>query len=115
MPLDIGDGGVADDVHAHGVAHFNQTGASTGTRKSTRIHGCASTLGDVVGDNIPVDQPIPDDDDDAFDDEDAFAMSDGDEAFPPCNEEFDYNGEDGDVPDGIILELYQEMQDLRSN
>ena len=109
MPLDIGDGGVADDVHAHSVAHFNQAGASTGTRKSTRIHGRASTLGDVVGDNIP------DDDDDAFDDEDAFAMSDGNEAFPSCDEEFDYNGEDEDVPDGIILELYQEMQDLRSN
>ena len=114
MSLDIGDGGVADDVHAHGVAHFKQADASAGTRKSTRIHGRASTLGDVVGDDIPVDQPIPDDDDDAFDDEDAFAMFDGDEAFP-CNEEFDYNGEDEDVPNGIILELYQEMQDLRSN
>ena len=113
MPSDIGDGGVADDVHAHdGVAHFNQAGASTGTRKSTRIHGRASALGDVVGDDIPVDQPISDDNDD---DKDAFAMSDGDEAFPPCDEEFEYNGEDEDVPDGIILELYQEMQDLRSN
>jgi hypothetical protein len=102
MPLDRGNGGLVDDVHARGVAHFNQAGATAGTRKSTRIHGRASTLGDVVGDNIPVDQPIPDDDDDAF------AMSDGDDAFPPCNE-------DEDVPDGIILELYQEMQDLQSN
>jgi hypothetical protein len=43
-------------------------------------------------------------------------MSGGDDAFP-CKEEFDYNGEDEDedVPDGIILELYQEMQDLQSN
>jgi|GWRWMinimDraft_5_1066013.scaffolds.fasta_scaffold28796_1 hypothetical protein len=41
-------------------------------------------------------------------------MSGGDEAFP-CKEEIDYNGEDEDVPDGILLELYQEMQDLRSN
>ena len=55
MPLDRGNGGVADDVHARGVAHFNQAGATAGTRKSTRIHGRASTLGDVVGDNIPVD------------------------------------------------------------
>ena len=43
-------------------------------------------------------------------------MSGGDDAFP-CKEEIDYNGEDEDedVSDGIILELYQEMQDLRSN
>ena len=41
-------------------------------------------------------------------------MSDGDDAFS-CKEEFDYDGEDEDVPDDIILELYQEMQDLQSN
>jgi hypothetical protein len=56
VPLDRGNGGVADDVHARGVAHFNQAGATmAGTRKSTRIHERASTLGDVVGDDIPVD------------------------------------------------------------
>jgi len=56
VPLDRGNGGVGDDVHARGVAHFNQAGATmAGTRKSTRIHERASTLGDVVGDNIPVD------------------------------------------------------------
>jgi hypothetical protein len=59
MPLDIGNGGVTDDMHVPGVAYFNQAGATVGTQKSTRIHGRASTLGDVVGDDIPVDQPIP--------------------------------------------------------
>ena len=109
MPLDIGNGGATDDMHVPGVAYFNQAGATVGTRKSTRIYGRASTLGDVVGDDIPVDQPIPDNDDDAF------AMSDGEDSFP-CNKEFDNNSEDEDVPDGIILDLYQqEMQDLRSN
>ena len=56
-----------------------------------------------MGDDIPVDQPIPDDDDDAF------AMSDGDDSFP-CNEESaDNNSEDKEIPDGIILDLYREM------
>jgi hypothetical protein len=72
MPLDIGNGGDTDDMHVPGVAYFNQAGATVGTQKSTRIHGRASTLGEVVGDDIPVDQPITDDDNDAF------AMSDGD-------------------------------------
>ena len=59
--------------------------------------------------DIPADQPIPDNDDDAF------GMSDGEDSFP-CNEEFDNNSEDeDDVPDGIMLDLYQEMHDLRSN
>ena len=109
MPLDIGNGGVTDDMHAPGVAYFNPAGATIGARKWTRIYGRASALGDVVGDDIPVDQPIPDNDDDAF------AMSDEEDSFP-CNKEFDNNSEDeGDVPDGIILDLYQEMQDLQSN
>jgi hypothetical protein len=108
MSLDIGNGGVSDDMHVPGVAYFNKAGAPVGTRESTRIYGRASTLGDVVGDDIPVDQPIPDDDDDAF------AMSDGDDSFP-CNEESDNDSEDEEVPDGIILDLYEEMQELRSN
>ena len=108
MPLDIGNGGVTDDMHAPGVAYFNQAGATIGAQKSTRIYGRASTLGDVVGDDIPVDQPIPDDDSDAF------AMSDREDSCP-CNKEFDNNSKDEDVPDSIILDLYQEMQDLQSN
>jgi hypothetical protein len=64
--------GVTDDMHVPGVAYFNQAGATVGIQKSTRIHWRASTLGDVVGEDTPVDQPIPDDDNDAF------AMSDGD-------------------------------------
>ena len=98
MPLDIGNSGVTDDMHAPGVAYFNQAGATVGTRISTRIYGRASTLGDMVDDDIPVDQPIPDNDDDAF------VMSDGEDPFP-CNEEFDNDGEGEDVPDGIILDL----------
>ena len=89
MPLDIGNGGATDDMHIPGVAYFNQVGATVGIRKSTRIYGRASTLGDVVGDDIPVDQPIPDNDDDAF------AMSDGEDSFP-CNKEFDNDSEDED-------------------
>ena len=108
MPLDIGNGGVTDDMHVPGVAYFNKVGATVGTRESTRSYGRASTLGDVAGDDIPVDQPIPDDDNDAF------AMSDGDDSFP-CNEESDDDSEDEEVPNGIILDLYQEIQELRSN
>ena len=71
MSSDRGDGRVSDDVHAHGVAHSNEAGATVGTTcKSTRMYGPASTLGDVVGDDIPVNQPIPYDDNDAFDDDD---------------------------------------------
>ena len=33
MPLDIGNGGVTDDMHAPGVAYFNPAGATIGTRK----------------------------------------------------------------------------------
>jgi hypothetical protein len=33
----------------------------------------------------------------------------------PCNEELDNDSNNEDAPDGIILELYKEMQDLRSN
>jgi hypothetical protein len=65
------NGGATDDMHVPDVAYFNQAGATVDTRKSTSIYGRASTLGDVVGDDIPVDQPIPDND--------AFAMSDGDD------------------------------------
>jgi hypothetical protein len=36
-------------------------------------------------------------------------MSDVDDTPPSSDEEFDYDWEDEDVPDGIILELYQEM------
>ena len=113
MLLDIGNGGggVTDDMHVPGVAYFNKVGATVGTQESTRIYGRASTLGDMVGDDIPVDQPIPDDDDD----DDAFAMSDGDDDSFPCNEESDDDSEDEEVPDGIILDLYQEMQEFQSN
>jgi hypothetical protein len=33
----------------------------------------------------------------------------------PCDKEFDDDSNNEDTPDGIILELYEEMQDLRSN
>ncbi len=33
----------------------------------------------------------------------------------PCNQEMDSDINDEDAPDGIILELYKEMQELRSN
>ena len=50
MPFDRGDGHVSDDVHGHGVAHLNKAGATAGTtRRSTRMYGRASTLGDVAG------------------------------------------------------------------
>ena len=48
------------------------------------------------------------------DDDDAFAMFDGDDSFP-CNKESDDDSEDEEVPDGIIMDLQQEMQELRSN
>jgi hypothetical protein len=110
MPLSIGDGGVIDDVHRPGVAYFNKAGTTAGTQESTRNYGCTSTIGDVVSDDITVDQPIPNDDNDAF----ASTMSDGDNCFP-CNKESDDESDDDEVPDGIILDLYQEMQELRSH
>ena len=39
MPLDIGNGGVTDDMHVPGVAYFNQAGAIVDTQKLTRIYG----------------------------------------------------------------------------
>ena len=52
VSLDIGNGGVTDDMHVPGVAYFNKAGATVGTQESTRIYGRASTFGDVVGDDI---------------------------------------------------------------
>jgi hypothetical protein len=90
-------------VHRHGVVYCNKAGTTAGTQESTRNYGRTSTLGDVVGDDIPVDQPIPDNDNDAF------AMSDGDDSLS-CKEESDDERSDGEeVPDGIILDLHQEQ------
>ena len=97
MPLDTGIGGVTDDACARTWCGIFQQGRYYCWHKSNRIYGRASTLGDAAGDDIPVDQPIPD-------------MSDWDDALP-CNEESDNESDDEEVPDGIILDLYQEMQE----
>jgi hypothetical protein len=62
--------------------------------------------GRVVGDNVVLDVLMHDNDDDDFQ---VF-----DDALP-CNEELDNDSNNEDTPYGIILELCDEMQDLRSN
>ncbi len=48
----------------------------------------------------------------ADNDEDDFQVFD--DAIP-CDKEFDDDSNNEDTPDGIILQLYEEMQDLQSN
>ena len=66
-----------------------------------------------------VDQPIDDNNDAGFDD-DFGTMSDGDVSVGSSNgesvDEVEEEEEDEEeIPDGIILDLYEELQELRSN
>ena len=61
-----------------------------------------------------VDQPIDDYNNEGFD-EDFGMMSDGDVSVCSSSEESGDASEDEEIPDEIILGLYQEMQELRSN
>jgi hypothetical protein len=96
--------GVLDDVHRPDVAYFNEEGDTAGAGESRRNSGCAST----------VDQPIDGYNDKGFD-EDFGMMSDGDVSACSSSEESEDESEDKEIPDGNILDLYEEMQELRLN
>jgi hypothetical protein len=100
LPLDMGNG-VLDDVHRPDVAYFNEEGDTAGAQVSRRNSRRAST----------VDQPIDDNNDEGFD-EDFGMMSDGDVYVCSSSEESEDESKDKEIPDGIILDLYQEMQEL---
>jgi hypothetical protein len=96
--------GVLDDVHRPDVAYFNEEGDTAGAGESRRNSRRAST----------VDQPIDDYNDEGFD-EDFDMMSDGDASVCSSSEESEDESEDEEIPDGIILDLYEEVQELRLN
>jgi hypothetical protein len=96
--------GVLDDVHRPDVAYFNKEGDTAGAGESRRNSRCAST----------VNQPIDDYNDEGFD-EDFGMMSDGDVSVCSSGEESEDESEDKEIPDGIILDLYKEMQELSLN
>ena len=93
--------GVLDDVHRPDVAYFNKEGDTAGAGESRRNSRCAST----------VNQPIDDYNDEGFD-EDFGMMSDGDVSVCSSGEESEDESEDKEIPDGIILDLYKEMQEF---
>jgi hypothetical protein len=96
--------GVLDDVHRPDVAYFNEEGDTAGAGESRRNSRRAST----------VDQPIDDYNDEGFD-EDFDMMFDDDVSVCSSSEESEDESEDEEIPDGIILDLYEEVQELRLN
>ena len=97
--------GVVDDMHRPAdVAYFVKEGDATGAGESRKSSRRAST----------VDQPIDDYNDEGYD-EDFGMMSDGDVSVCSSSEESEDEGEDNEIPDGIILDLCEEMQELRLN
>jgi hypothetical protein len=100
LPSDMVNGAV-DDMHRPDVAHFNEEGDTVGTGESRRNSRRAST----------VDQSIDDYNNDGSD-ESLGTMSDGDVSVCSSSEESVDAGKDEEIPDGIILDLYEEMQAL---
>ena len=97
--------GVVDDMHIPAdAAYFDKEGDTAGAGHSGKSSRRAST----------VDPPIDDYNDEGYD-EDFGMMSDGDVSVRSSSEESEDEGEDEEIPDGIILDLYEEMQELRSN
>ena len=97
--------GVIDDMHGPDVAYFDKEGDTAGAGESRRSSRRASTI----------DQPIDDYNDEGFD-EDFGMMSDGgDVSVCSSSEESEDEGEDKEIPDGIILDLCEEMQELQLN
>ena len=105
LPSDMVNGVVDDMRRPADVAYFDNEGDTAGAGHSRKMSRHAST----------VDQPIDDDYNDEGYDEDFGMMSDGDVSVRSSSEESEDEGEDEEIPDGIILDLYEEMQELRSN
>ena len=82
------------------VAYFDKEGDTAGAGESRKCSRRAST----------VDQPIDDYNDEGYD-EDFGMMSDGDVSVCSSSEESEDKGKDNEIPDGIILDLYEEMQE----
>ena len=99
--------GLVDDMHIPAdAAYFDKEGDTAGAGHSRKSSRCAST----------VDQPIDDYNNHEGYNEDFGMMSDaGDVSVCSSSEESEDEGEDKEIPDGIILDLYEEMQELRSN
>ncbi len=70
--------------------------------------------GDTAGAGESRSQPIDDYSDEGFD-EDFGMMSDGDVSACSSSEDSDDEGKVKEIPDGIILDLYEETQELRLN
>ena len=99
---------IVTNIQRTNCAYLNNEAASTVAAQGlTRNYSCIPTgeEGRVVGDPV-VDVKMHDDDEDDFQ---AF-----DDALP-CNKELDSDSDNGGTPDGIILELYEAVQDLQSN
>ena len=94
------------NVQRSDCAYFNNEAASTvvAAQGRTRNYSCIPSReeGRVV-DDVLIHADNDEDDFQVFDD----AL--------PCDKEFDDDSNNEDTPDGIILQLYEEMQDLRSN
>jgi hypothetical protein len=98
LPSDMVNG-VLDEVHRPDDAYFHdEEGDTAGAGESRRNSRRAST----------VDQPVDDNNDFGM-------MSDGDVSVCSSSDESVDESEDKEIPDGIILDLYEEMQELRSN
>ncbi len=91
-------------MHRPDVAYFNKEGDTAGAGESRRNSRRAST----------VDQPIDDYNNEGFD-EDFDMMSDGDVSLCSSSEESEDESKEEEIPDGIILDLYEEVQELRLN
>jgi hypothetical protein len=104
LPSDVVNG-VLEDVHRPVVAYFNEEGDTAGAGESRRNSRRTST----------VDQPIDDYNNEGFNEDFGMMMSDGDVSACSTSEESEDESEDKEIPDGIILDLYEEMQELQLN
>ncbi|KAI2506334.1 hypothetical protein MHU86_8062 [Fragilaria crotonensis] len=96
--------GVLDDVHRPDASDCNEECDTAGAGQSRKNSRRETT----------VDKPIDDHNNEGFDD-DFGMMSDGDVSVCNSSEESEDESEDNEIPDGIILDLYEEMQELRLN
>jgi hypothetical protein len=97
--------GVLDDVHRPDVlAYFNKEGDTAGAGESRRNSRRVSTVYQQI-----------DDYNDEGSEDDFGMMPDGDVSVCSSREESEDESEDKEIPDGIILDLYEEMQELQLN
>ena len=105
LPSDVVNG-VLEDMYRPDVAYFNEEGDTAGAGESRKISRRALTV------DQPIDGYNNEGFDEGFDEDFGIMMSDGDVSACSSKEESEDESEDKEIPDGIILDLYEEMQEV---